>query len=196
MKKAIVSFALLAVVFSMGFYANSYFFKPQWHCPACSFDESERIVPLINEQYADITLGEISKAQSKVYVLMYEMKFYETNNSVRQLEDLLIKKHNDGLDVKIIIDQSVWQGKETSLSKENKKTADYLEQNGVDVRLDSSKITTHDKLLIIDDRVTIIGSHNWGFSALERNNEASILIENKEIAKYYLNYFENLWNQY
>ena len=195
MKKAIVSIVLLAIVFSLGFSIN-YFFKEEWHCPACSFDESERIVPLINEQYANVTFEEISKAQSSIYVLMYEMKFYETNNSVRQLEDLLIKKHNEGLDVKIIIDQSEWGGKITSLSKENEKTIDYLKANGVDVRPDSLKTTTHDKLLIIDDQTVIIGSHNWGFSALERNNEASILIESKEIARYYNNYFENLWKLY
>ena len=151
---------------------------------------------MINEQYADVTLDEISKAQSKIYVLMYEMKFYTTNNSVRQLEDLLIKKHNEGLDVEIIIDQSEWQGKITSLSKENEKTGNYLKDNGVDVKFDSLKVTTHDKLVIIDDETTILGSHNWGYSALERNNEASILIENKEIAEYYANYFENLWKQY
>lgn len=196
MKKAIVSLALLAIVFSLGFSINYCFFREEWHCPACSFNEADKIVPLINEQYADIVFDEISKAQSKIYVLMYEMKFYETNNSVRQLEDLLIKKSKEGLDVKIIIDQSEWSGKVTSLSKENEKTGNYLKENNVDVKFDSLKVTTNDKLLIIDDETTIIGSHNWGYSALERNNEASILIRSGQIAEYYNNYFENLWQQY
>lgn len=187
------SLLLLAMVFLAGFLLAYFTAKPEWSCQVCSFDEADKIVPIINKQYFDVVSKEFENAEEEIDVVMYQMKFYETNNSVRKLEDLFIQKAKEGIKVKIILDQSEWQGKITSLTKENQKTADYLKENGVDVKFDSLKTTTHDKLLIIDDETVVIGSHNWGYSALTRNNEASVMIKDKEIAEYYKNYFDNLW---
>ena len=59
--------------------------------------------------------------------------------------------------------------------------------------MDSEKVTTHDKLVIIDNSTVFVGSHNWGSSALTKNNEASVMIRGGEAAEYYGDYFEYLW---
>ena len=194
-RHTIFSIFLLVLVFSAGFALAHFSIKPQWDCPMCSFN-GDSITPLLNKQYAPTLLEQINQANNEIDVVMYEMKFYETNNSVRQLEDLLIRKAQEGVKVKLILDQGEWQGQTTTLTKDNQKSADYLKAGGVEVRFDSAKTTTHDKLIIIDDEISIIGSHNLGFSAFERNNEASVLISDKEVAEYYKNYFDNLWEQF
>lgn len=195
MKQKLLSIILLIVVFLLGLSA-SLLFKEKWQCPICSFDAAERIVPLINNQYSSIVFNELSKAESEIDIAIYEMRFYETNNSVRRIEDLLISKSRQGVKVNVIFEQGEWQGRITELTKDNKESADYLESGGVNVKFDSLKTTTHDKLVIIDDKTVVLGSHNWGYSALERNNEASVLIESPDIAEYYKDYFDNLWNQF
>ncbi|MBU0534282.1 MAG: hypothetical protein KJ887_05765 [Candidatus Omnitrophica bacterium] len=35
----------------------------------------------------------------------------------------------------------------------------------------------------MDSRYTIIGSHNWTYSGLSKNNELSVLINSNELAK-------------
>ncbi|MEM4546663.1 MAG: phospholipase D-like domain-containing protein, partial [Nitrososphaerota archaeon] len=66
---------------------------------------------------------------------------------------------------------------------------------GVPVRLDESPTTTtHAKLIIIDNETVIIGSHNWTESALTRNHETSIMIQDKETATKLTNYFMRIWN--
>ena len=194
-KHTIFSIFLLALVFSAGFALAYFSIKPEWHCTLCSFN-GDSITPLLNKQYSPALLEQLGGAQNEIDIVMYEMKFYDTNNSVRKIEDVLIQKAKEGVKVRLILDQGEWQGQTTTLTKDNQKTAAYLKAGGVEVKFDSMKTTTHDKLIIIDSEVSIIGSHNWGFSAFERNNEASVLIKDKATAEYYKNYFDSLWEKY
>jgi phosphatidylserine/phosphatidylglycerophosphate/cardiolipin synthase-like enzyme len=195
-KRTIYSILLLILVFGMGFVVAKLFFF-SWNCPALSLGGDEiKISPLVNEQYFNKTLGAIENAKTSIDIVLYEFKWYDTNNSVIKLREALINADKKGIVVRIILDQSEWYGEETELSKSNRKTAAFLKENGIDAKLDSKKITTHDKLLIIDKKIVILGSHNWGSSALTKNNEASVLIENSAIAEYYQNYFDFLWASY
>ena len=49
------------------------------------------------------------------------------------------------------------------------------------VVLDEEKTTTHAKIVIIDGRTAVVGSHNWTGSALSRNREASLLIDDRPV---------------
>lgn len=187
-------FLALAISFAfvLGILSASYFVKPEWKCSVCSFSGGE-IIPLVNGQYPSVVLAEINSANSNINILMYEMRLYTTNNSVMQVQNALIAAHERGVDVRIILDQSVYQGRVTDLTKDNKKTLTSLVAKGLSIKLDSEKITTHSKIMIVDDREVFVGSTNWGFSAFERNNEANVLIRNKEAVAYYQNYFDYLW---
>jgi len=163
-----------------------------WQCPACEYN-SGNVIPLANENYYPALVEEIENAQTSIDIAMYEFKWYENNNSVTELRDMLAERAEQGIKIRMILDQSKWYGKVTDLSKENQKTGEYLAEKGIEVKLDSEKTTTHDKLVIIDNKIVFVGSHNWGSSALTRNNEASVKIEDEKIAEYYENYFEWLW---
>jgi len=187
-KRYLILAALLVLAAIIGYCLGTI----SWECPACSYSE-EKVIPLVNENYYPALMSEIENAQTSIDIVLYEFKWYDNNNSVVQLRDLLAKRAKEGIKIRIILDQSKWYGQITDLSKENKKTGEYLAEKGISVKFDSEKITTHDKLVIIDDSVVLIGSHNWGSSALTKNNEASVLIRGSEIAEYYENYFEFLW---
>jgi phosphatidylserine/phosphatidylglycerophosphate/cardiolipin synthase-like enzyme len=187
-KRYLILAALLVLAAIIGYCLGTI----SWECPACASSEG-KITPLVNGEYYPALISEIDNAQSSIDIVMYEFKWYDNNNSVVQLRNLLVKRAEEGVKIRIILDQSKWYGQITDLSKENKKTGEYLAEKGISVKFDSEKTTTHDKLVIIDDSVVLVGSHNWGSSALTANNEASVLIKDKEIAEYYKNYFEFLW---
>jgi phosphatidylserine/phosphatidylglycerophosphate/cardiolipin synthase-like enzyme len=193
MNKTYLRSAFLILLVFLGGIIGFLTASENWSCPACSFDVNEKITPLVNEEYYPILMQEIENAESTIDIVIYEFKWYDKNNSVTELRDLLVEKQNQGVNVRIILDQSKWYGEITDLSKENSKTGEFLSKNGISVKLDSEKITTHDKLVIIDDETVILGSHNWGSSALTKNNEASAMIKDSGIADYYENYFEFLW---
>jgi len=191
-RHTIFSVILLLAAFLAGFIVSAFVLTPEMSFPACSFDGGE-ITAVVNDEYYDAVSEQILNAEESVYVIMFSMKAYSSNNSVQQLEDMLILANDKGVDVKVLLDQSEWHGSITSTTKENWKTKDYFEAGGVGVKMDDLKETTHVKMIIIDGKIVIIGSTNWTYSALERNNEASVIIENSELAQYYTEYFESLW---
>jgi len=62
----------------------------------------------------------------------------------------------------------------------------------VKVYFDPPDVTSHDKMIIVDGKLSIVGSTNWSYYALERNNEASVLIHSEEVADYFIKYFEKV----
>ena len=193
MKKKLVFYLMLLSLIAVSFFLGYNFSENQWKCRACAYS-SGNVQPLVNENYFPILLKEINNANSNIDIALYEFKFYETNNSATQIREALVNAQKRGVKIRMILDQSQWYGKITDLSKENQKTAEYLSERGISVKLDSIKTTTHDKLIIIDNETVIVGSHNWGSSALTKNNEASVMIKDSAIAEYYENYFNFLWN--
>ena len=64
---------------------------------------------------------------------------------------------------------------------------------GGNMRQDTNYAFMHHKVIIIDNRYVITGSLNFSDSANSKNNENVIIIDNREIAKLYLDEFERVW---
>ena len=46
--------------------------------------------------------------------------------------------------------------------------------------------------MVVVDQLTLLGSANWTFYALTNNNEVSVLIRSKEVAKELIDYFNKV----
>jgi len=46
--------------------------------------------------------------------------------------------------------------------------------------------------MVVDGRLTLLGSTNWTHYALSNNNEVSVLIHSKELAKELIDYFNRI----
>jgi cardiolipin synthase len=108
------------------------------------------------------------------------------------VEDL-IEAAKRGLDVEVILDQCDGWNKKNTIS--NQETGVMLANGGVKVYLDPPHKTTHSKLIIIDGIYTVIGSTNWTYHGLEKNNESCALIESAHIARLFTDYFMRLRSQ-
>jgi phosphatidylserine/phosphatidylglycerophosphate/cardiolipin synthase-like enzyme len=80
---------------------------------------------------------------------------------------------------------------EDDLNAYNHSTATKLRKAGIEVRFDSKNIITHTKLIIIDERLVFIGSHNLTHTALSKSNETSLMVNSKELADVFLKYIHN-----
>ena len=193
-RHTVFSILLLIIFFTAGFLIACFVLQSnEWTYPPSEIKtDTIETKTLLDRSYFAAVFDALSSAQETIDIAMFEFKFYENeNNKVRQLAEALINASAKGIKVRILLDSSDWNNKNT---KQNQEMVNYLKENGVDAKLDSPKKTLHTKLIIIDNSILIIGSTNWGFHALERNNEASILIKNKEIASQYLGYFNFLWD--
>ncbi len=70
---------------------------------------------------------------------------------------------------------------------------DSFRAAGLDVRLDGSPGQMHHKVMIIDDRIVVMGSYNYTASAEQINDENVIVIYNSEIASEYTKEFQRIY---
>ncbi len=160
-----------------------------------------KIIPINDRQYYPLVIEKINGANESIHMVMYEMKWYGNPDSdtheVSYLGKALVEAKSRGVDVKIILDDGRGYGFENSDMVEwAQNWRDYFESHGIEVKFDWSNETTHDKLIIIDGSIVIVGSTNWSTSALKYNHEANALIDSKEVAQEYEDYFNSLWNMY
>lgn len=155
-------------------------------CPANPCVDGNQITPVFNRDYFAEAHRALQNSKSSIHMVLFELKYYDKypNSTATLLVRDLIEAKNRGVDVKIIVDE---------FSTES-NALDILKENGVDVKKDHANITTHAKLIIIDGETVILGSTNLSFYGLEKNNEANVIITDKETAEYYEKYFQGIWN--
>ena len=130
----------------------------------------------------------LQKANSSIIVVMYSM-VYDPNDSFDWANDLireLVNAKSRGIDVSVTIEYRTYFG----YMDGNLAAYYYLSSNGVNIKLDNEADTDHLKLVIVDDKIVYVGSHNWSESALYYNHETSIEIISEEIAQIFKQYVE------
>jgi len=124
---------------------------------------------------------------------MFEACYYEkypdspSNILIRDL----INAHQRGIKVEVILEKG---NPKWDVTKKNEKVGHILSKGGVSVIYDFPFTSTHSKMLIIDSKISIVGSTNWVYYSLTQNNEVSVIIKSEEVAKELQDYFRKIWN--
>jgi len=192
--RAALAISLTILSFAAGFIIASHLQAPSLTTPSntttITSSSSPTITALVDSEYFVELKNLLLKANSSVYVIMYVIKYdpNEPDDPVNQLLRVLAELRTRGIDVKVVVDDETY--------KSYPETITYLKNAGVPTRQDKSqRTTTHAKLVIIDNKTVVIGSHNWTESALRYNHETSVMIQDREIAEELAKYFMNLWNE-
>lgn len=149
------------------------------------------VKPIPNRLYYPAVHELLTQAEKFIHVVMFEMFYYRNypESLENQLVHDLIDAHKRGVSVEVILEQGAFG----RITRRNKREGGFmLSQAGVKVNFDSRSKTTHDKLIIVDERYTIIGSTNWSYHGLEKNNEVSVLIDSIPLAKFFLEEFNRI----
>ena len=178
MKKVI--FALLFLFPLSTFYAPHSFCLP-----------AEDVQLVMDTQYFQVAMKMIQEAKHSIQVMMFEMGYYDRNPNTPS--NLLIKElinaKKRGVKVEVMLE--VREGEDRT-AKRNRHTGKILSEGKVVVIYDSPSKTTHTKLMVVDGKLTLLGSTNWTYYALTSNNEASVLIRSQEVARALQDYFNRV----
>jgi len=126
-------------------------------------------------------------ARTRVWVVMFVVRLDGDPNvappddPVAALLRALAAAAGRGVDVRVCLDY----GRDRATgAPENKHTAaaTWLAAHGVRVVLDELDRTTHAKVVLVDDRWVVLGSHNWTRSAIVSNREVSLLFDDPALA--------------
>jgi phosphatidylserine/phosphatidylglycerophosphate/cardiolipin synthase-like enzyme len=156
-----------------------------FHAPHSFCLPAEDVQAVLDAQYFQIAKQLIQGAKHSIQVMMFEMGYYDQHPNTPS--NLLIKELIDakkrGVKVEVILE--VKEGEDRT-AKRNRHAG------GVEVIYDPLFKTTHAKLMMVDGKSILLGSTNWTYYALTNNHEASVLIRSKEVAKAFVDYFNQV----
>lgn len=110
--------------------------------------------------------------------------FYLTH---KELTQELIKAHQRGVEIKVILDASA--------AKNKYSTHTYLREAGIEVKVENFGGKMHAKSMIVDDKFIVSGSMNFTKAGENKNDENTLILENAILAKQYKEHFMELWRR-
>lgn len=128
-----------------------------------------------------MVLSAINGAKNHVDVAAYSF-------TSKPIATALVAARNRGISVRVVADKKANTGGYTAVT--------YLANQGVAVRLNGQYAIMHNKYMVVDGNTVQTGSLNYSASAITRNAENVLLVQDSpELAKAYQREFNRLWNE-
>ncbi|MBS3121727.1 hypothetical protein J4434_02490 [Candidatus Woesearchaeota archaeon] len=147
----------------------------------------------------------INSADESVHCALFDLDLYEIIGAL----DI---KYNNGIDVKIVVDNDNYKeikksyGKELGLgmsenngnNEENKNNENKTNENKIDgfIKQDNSNQLSHNKFCVVDGKIVATGSFNPTFNDNNKNNNNLAVITSAYLSENYEDEFDELWNGY
>jgi len=159
--------------------------------PVTAIDHADAgIIALADGDYYQALRQHIDKASKRIEMAMFVVKTTSSpQNRPAAIVRALVAAHKRGVEVTVILERS---DRDRKLTKENRRVGEVLSRGGVAVRYEDPQVTTHAKLVVIDDRYCFVGSHNLTHSALAYNRELSLLVDDEVLARKLSAYMHSL----
>ncbi len=123
---------------------------------------------------------EVNKAQKSIHFMAFSFTHEEIGKA-------MVDKFKKGVEVKGIFET---RGAKTVYSE-----YPIMKKEGIDVRLDGNKYNLHHKVIIIDNKVVLMGSFNFSANATNTNDENLLTIRNNTfISENYTDEFNSLYS--
>jgi len=164
---------------------------------ATNINEIMTLSPMFTPDNAlEIHVEWINRANTSIILQNQYITKFDSEDWVSDSNPLvraLVAAHNRSIDIRV-------QVREESDSDD---ITSYFINLGIDIRWMGSQDNnpdndwlsyTHNKLIIIDNKVTLLSSINYGENAFTENREAGLVIINTNVANYFTAIFNRDWN--
>jgi len=140
----------------------------------------ETLVPVVGSEFVSVVLPLIKAAKSSIKIIVYDWRWYpsQPHSVAQQFNEALVQASRRGVVVEVI----------TNI----RETVQVLQQVGIKAQKLATEKLVHVKLMIIDDKDVIIGSHNYTQNAFTVNFELSLLVKDCGVVGRFLDFFKNL----
>ena len=139
------------------------------------------IQPLYSGDFIRFVMPIIQAAEHSIEVLTYDWKWYPENpeHEIQQLNISMVAAVSRGVKVRAYV--------------QDRQMVNFLKSHGIKARLAENQATLHAKMLIVDDKQVVIGSHNLTHRAMSYNIETSVLIDDPDIVAHHKTLFNSLY---
>lgn len=143
--------------------------------------ENQQNKILIGRDFSRQVIPLIKNAKKSIKIMVYEWRWYpnEIGSKIQAFNQEILQANKRGVEVKAVVHKAL--------------IAEILRREKIKVRkIESSKVL-HTKLMIIDDSIIILGSHNYTMNAFNINYEVSVILHDLETVKELKEYFKNFF---
>ena len=139
------------------------------------------ITPIIGKEFAGKVIPLIKSAQKTIDIIVYDWRFYpdQIGSEIQRFNQALIKANRMNIKIRAVTNSF--------------STISVFKKQKVQMKKPFTKGLMHTKLMIIDNEIAILGSHNYTMNAFTINNEVSVIIRDKEAVERLKKYFNNMW---
>jgi len=145
---------------------------------------------LLDRDYFTALLDGVDRARTEIVVSVF---LFRTIEDAKGYPEVVLKHLHKavrrGVRVQVILERN--RGNDDQ-NRNHAETAERLKKGGIQVCMDAPEQVTHTKLVVIDGRYLLIGSHNLTQSALKYNHEASVWIDSVPLAEEALQYMKSI----
>lgn len=167
-------------------------FFPALLWPQIPLDGGSAVV-LEDREFTQAVVSLIQRAQKEVLMSMFLFKTDPGRNPARAVAQALAEAARRGVRVRVLLERE--DEPDSLINRSNRKTAQWLLRQGVEVYVDSPRRRLHTKALVVDRHWVVVGSHNLTRSALRFNRELSLLLEDPDAAREVATYIEAMLKQ-
>lgn len=136
---------------------------------------------IIGNEFSEKVIPLIKQSKNTINIVVYSWWWYpdQIGSRIQKFNNAIIDAIKKGVNVKVMTN--------------NPHTINILSQNKVKAKKLETKRMVHAKLMIIDGKTAILGSHNYTMGAFTTNYEISIIIQEVKVVKRLNQFFNNLW---
>jgi len=149
-------------------------------------------LPVVGRDYAPVLIDAIRHAEKNVDLLLYQARCYSDypDSASNAVILALLDAMERGVSVRVVLDLSDW--KEQTGQEENDKNREFgriLAFAGAQVFADPAAIVSHEKVAIVDGKLSLVSTHNLSYYSTDKNQEAAVLLWGEEVADALSAYF-------
>ncbi|MGB2630773.1 MAG: phospholipase D-like domain-containing protein, partial [Candidatus Omnitrophota bacterium] len=148
-----------------------------------------QVLDISDRAYESAVIDLINNAKKSIVISIYTILPAEKGPVALLLNDLE-EALDRGVSVEIYLNTRF--PSEMIAPTLDEKAFKRLIEKGAKIELVSKKYMLHDKLVIVDSRYVVEGSHNWSTQALRASHESSTLIDSPALAREKLSRVRNL----
>jgi len=135
---------------------------------------------IIGREYPKVLIPLIEQAQHSIEILVFDWRWYanEPNSNVQKFNNAILEACARGVKVRALVNNNI--------------IPTILQLEKLSVKRVGTKSMMHVKMIIIDQKILVSGSHNFSKNAFEFNHEVSLLTQDCETIARLTKYFEML----
>ena len=136
---------------------------------------------IISREFPKKVIPLIKNATKSIDIIVFDWGWYpdEIGEQIQIFNNVIFNKNRKGVKVRALVQKNLIKI--------------ILNKCGIDAKVLHSAKLLHIKLMIIDEKIAILGSHNYTKNAFNVNYEVSIMIHDEKSIFELQRYFNNLF---